>query len=75
MREIVKSNDPVLVNFVEVLLRDAGCRVVVADQNMSIVEGSIGVFPKRVLVDDEKLSLARSVLRQADLGQWIVDDQ
>ncbi|MEL6871419.1 MAG: DUF2007 domain-containing protein [Pseudomonadota bacterium] len=74
MRELVRTNDPVLLNFIEVLLRDAGCHVLVADQNISMIEGSIGVFPKRVLVDSDDLAQARRILRDADLGQWIVED-
>lgn len=70
----MRSNDVVLVNFVEVLLRDAGCHVVIADQNMSIMEGSIGAFPKRVLVPEDDFNQAKRVLRDAELGQWILPD-
>lgn len=70
----MRSNDVVLVNFVEVLLRDAGCHVVIADQNMSIMEGSIGAFPKRVLVPEDDFTQAKRVLRDAELGQWILPD-
>jgi len=54
MREIVKTNEPVLLSYIQSLMRDAGIEVVVADQNMSMMEGSIGVFPRRVLVAAEK---------------------
>lgn len=74
MREIMRTNDPVLVSFVEALLRDAGCHVMVADQNMSIMEGSIGAFPRRILVDTDDLPAARRLLVDADLAQWMVDD-
>ncbi len=74
MQELMRSNDLVLVNFVEVLLRDAGCDVVIADQNMSVMEGSIGAFPRRVLVADDDLNRARRVMRDADLGQWLRDE-
>ena len=74
MRELMRTNDIVLVNFVEVLLRDAGCDVMVADQNMSAVEGSIGAFPRRILVDEDQLALARRVLTEAELDHWIVSD-
>ena len=39
---------------------------------MSITEGSIGVFPRRVLVLDEDWARAAQILEEADLGQWIV---
>ena len=42
----------VLISFVEALMRDAGIDVLVADQNMSVIEGSLGVLPRRILVPD-----------------------
>jgi len=72
MRLIVRANDPVLISFVEALFREAGIAVHIADTHMSITEGSIGVFPRRVLVLDEEWPRAAQILEAADLGQWIV---
>jgi len=72
MRLIVRANDPVLISFVEALFREAGIAVHIADTHMSITEGSIGVFPRRVLVLDEEWPRAAQILESADLGQWIV---
>ena len=74
MIELMRTNDNVLLNFVEVLLRDAGIAVIIADQNMSVLEGSLGVLPRRVLVDLDNLDAAKQVLQDADLGQWIKHD-
>ena len=74
MREILRSNNPVLLSFVEVLLRDAGVQPLVADGNMSIMEGSIGVLPRRILVSSDELIRARRVLEEAGLGHWVNDD-
>jgi Putative prokaryotic signal transducing protein len=71
MIEILRSNNTVLMNFVEVLLRDAGIPSVVADGNMSVMEGSIGVLPRRLLVDDGDEQRARRILSEADLGAWV----
>jgi hypothetical protein len=38
------------------------------------MEGSIGAFPRRVLVRDDDWSRAAQLLEEADLGQWIVRD-
>lgn len=73
MRELMRANDPVLLSFVEALLRDAGIAAVIADANMSVLEGSIGILPRRILVEAERLEDARQVLREADLGQWVKD--
>ena len=74
MREILRTNNPVLLSFVEVLLRDAGVQPLVADGNMSILEGSIGVLPRRILVRLDDMKRAREVLEEAGLGHWINDD-
>lgn len=74
MRELVRSNDQVLINFLVVLLRDAGLSPDLVDQHVSAVEGSIGILPRRILVPDEELSRARRVLEESDLGQWISSD-
>jgi Putative prokaryotic signal transducing protein len=72
MRDLITSNDPVLLNFVEVLLTDAGIEVAVFDGNMSAVQGTLGAVQKRLAVPDEKWASARRLLDEADLGQWIV---
>ena len=74
MLEILRTNNPVLLSFVEVLLRDAGVQPLVADGNMSIMEGSIGVLPRRLLVRSDEVIRARRVLEDAGLGHWINDD-
>ena len=47
MIELVRTNDPVVISFVESLMRDAGIACFVADQNMSVLDGSIGILPRR----------------------------
>jgi hypothetical protein len=68
MIEIVRTNDLVLISFVEALMRDAGIDFMVADQNMSILEGSIGVLPRRVLVADDEAARARRILVDAGIA-------
>ena len=68
MHELLRTTDPVLVSFVEALLREAGIAYHVADVNASAVEGSIGIFPRRVLVAEELVFQARGVLADADLA-------
>ncbi|MCT7373612.1 DUF2007 domain-containing protein [Chelativorans salis] len=65
MIELIRTNDAVTISFVESLLRDAGIDYLVADQNMSIMEGSLGVLPRRVLVDTEEAEAARRLLADA----------
>ena len=51
MIELIRTNDAVVISFVESLMRDAGIGFFVADQNMSVVEGSLGILPRRILED------------------------
>jgi hypothetical protein len=69
MEELLKTNDLVLISFVESLLREAGIEPWIADQNMSIVEGSLGVLPRRVMVPADKIEVARKLLDEAGVGQ------
>ena len=50
MRELVRTNDMVLVSAVVALLDGAGIPHMVLDQNMSVLEGSLGMLPRRILV-------------------------
>jgi hypothetical protein len=71
LRELLRTNDGVLVSFVEALLRDQGIAHFVADANMSVLEGSIGILPRRVLVEDEGYEPARRLLYDAGLGEEV----
>lgn len=73
MEELIRTNDIVLISFVEALLRDAGIEVLVLDQNMSVIEGSLGVLPRRILVAADNLDQARRILTDADIGEELED--
>jgi hypothetical protein len=68
MEELIRTNDIVMISFVEALLRDAGIEHMVVDQNMSVMEGSLGVLPRRVLVLAEEMADARQLLTDAGVG-------
>lgn len=69
MEELLRTNDPVMISFVEALLREADIQAMVADQNMSILEGSIGLMPRRILVSGDQLDQARRLLIDAGIGK------
>jgi hypothetical protein len=74
MREILRSNDTVLINFAQSLLKQAGIGCFLADQHMSVAEGSIGAFPRRLLVGEQDLAAAKRTLDEGGLGQWLIKD-
>lgn len=74
MQEIVRTNDAVLISAVEALLRGAGIHHLVLDRNMSVIEGSLGILPRRVLVAEADERRARELLRDAGLGHELRPD-
>lgn len=67
MKELLRTNDIVLISFVGSLLEDAGIPHVVLDTNMSVVEGSLGVLPRRVMVEADWLPRAKRLMAEADI--------
>jgi Putative prokaryotic signal transducing protein len=74
VRELVRTNDAVMLSAIEALLKGAHIDYLILDQNMSVLEGSIGIFPRRVLVDEDHLPAARGVLTAAGLGKELRPD-
>jgi hypothetical protein len=68
VRELLSTNDAVLISAVEALLKGARIDHIVADQNISVLEGSIGIFPRRILVGEDAFEAARRLLKEAGLG-------
>jgi hypothetical protein len=65
MRELLRTNDPVLISWLQALLADAGIEAVVLDHHTSVVEGSIGAIPRRVMVLEEDHAAARRIVLDA----------
>jgi tRNA1(Val) A37 N6-methylase TrmN6 len=62
MKELVRSNDPVFISWLMAALEGAGIHTLVLDQHMSIVEGSLGILPRRVLVPEDDLDAAKAIM-------------
>jgi len=63
VKELLRTNDPVLLSWAEALLRGEGIEAAVLDEHASIVEGSIGAIPRRLVVEDADHPRA----------QWLID--
>jgi hypothetical protein len=66
--EIMRSNDPVALSFAESLMKDAGIFSMIADQGMSVLEGSLGILQRRLMVESDRADEARRLLVDAGLG-------
>ncbi len=75
MREIVRTNDPVLLSAIGALLTGAGITHMVLDQNMSVLEGSLGFLQRRIVVADDQEKAARNILHEAGLGHELRPDE
>jgi hypothetical protein len=75
LRELVRTNDAVLISAIQALLDAAQIPHVVADQNMSVLDGSIGALPRRLLVAEDDAAAARRLLNEAGLGHELRPDE
>ncbi len=75
MKELLRSNDAVLLSYVSSLLEEDAIGFMVADANMSVLEGSIGILPRRILVESDKIGQARRILTEAGIGHVISEDK
>jgi putative signal transducing protein len=74
LRELVRTNDAVLISAIEALLKGAGIPHLLADQNISVLEGSIGAFQRRILVGEDEIDAARELLTEAGFGHELRPD-
>ena len=65
MKELMRSNDLVALSWAQALLEGAGIACLVLDGHTSVMDGSIGAIPRRVMVADRDLWLARRLIDDA----------
>ena len=73
-RELVRTNDPVTVSAIQALLDAAQIPHLLLDQNMSVLEGTLGILPRRIVVNERYNEDARRLLREAGLGHELRPD-
>jgi hypothetical protein len=65
MQMVLKSNNPVILSYAADVLTQAGIKSVIFDTHASIMDGSLAVVPRRLMVLDEDHARAESLLRAA----------
>ncbi|MDA0654291.1 MAG: DUF2007 domain-containing protein [Proteobacteria bacterium] len=68
MTELLRTNDLVLLSWLQALLSDAGIQTVLLDSHTALAEGSLGVLPRRLMVDDDDAVRARRIAREAEIS-------
>lgn len=74
MITILRTNDIVLLSVIEAMFAEEGVPVFVADAHVSAIEGSIGAFPRRVMVPEDWAAQARRLVTEAGLGAELMPD-
>jgi hypothetical protein len=64
MKDVLKTNNVVLLSYAQSLLTDARIESVVFDSHASVMDGSMGILPRRLMVADDDVAQAERVLRE-----------
>ncbi|MCB5198857.1 Putative signal transducing protein [Loktanella sp. DSM 29012] len=67
MKELLRTNDPTVIALATALLKVEEIPCFTFDVNMSVLDGSLGILPQRVMVADRDLFMARAVMRDAEI--------
>ncbi len=67
MKQLLRTTDPTSIAYAKVLLQGAGIDCFEMDVNMSVLEGGIGIFPRRLMVLDSDLFMAQAILRDNEI--------
>ena len=66
MIEVLRTNDPVLISYVQAVLKEQEIDSVVMDTNASILDGSVGAIPRRLMIIQEDAAQARLLLVESE---------
>jgi len=72
MKELVRTNNPVLLSWLQSLLRQEGIESFIFDSHMSVLEGSANAIARRLMVIDDDYDMARETMAEAGEGQHLV---
>ena len=63
MRLLLRTTDPTLIAFAQALLSGEGIAAFEWDVHMSLLDGGISAFPRRLMVADRDFFMAQAILR------------
>ncbi len=67
MKELLRTNDPTVIAFAQALLEGEDIACFEFDVHTSVLEGSIGILPRRLMVRTQDHFLASAVLRDNEI--------
>ncbi|WP_284163942.1 DUF2007 domain-containing protein [Frigidibacter sp. SD6-1] len=69
MKELLRTTDPTRIAFATALLDGEGIAAFEWDVHMSVLEGGLGILPRRLMVADRDYFMARALLRDNDIPE------
>ncbi|WP_090523729.1 DUF2007 domain-containing protein [Paracoccus isoporae] len=69
MKELLRTTDPLRLVRAQDVLRSDGIETYALDQHMSVLEGSLGILPRRLMVADRDHFMASAILREHGLDE------
>lgn len=67
MKELLRTTDPTIIAFAQALLQGEGIDCFEMDVNISVLEGSIGILPRRLMVRSGDYDQATAILKDNDV--------
>jgi hypothetical protein len=67
MEELLKTTDPITISAATAYLKGEGIEAIVFDVHMSVLEGSLGILPRRLMVHEDDLIRARRIMALLDI--------
>ena len=67
MKEVLRTNDPTVIAYAKALLKGEGIDCFAMDVHMSVLEGSIGILPRRLMVKEQDMFMAQTILRDNEI--------
>ena len=67
MEELLKTTDPTIISAATAYLKGEGIESIVFDVHMSVLEGSLGILPRRLMVHGDDLIAARRLMALLDI--------
>ena len=68
MKELLRTTNPVKLAMATALLKGEGITAFEMDVHMSVLEGSLGILPRRLMVRDSDMFMAQAILRDNEIG-------
>tara|TARA_B100001057_G_scaffold154516_1_gene154696 strand:- start:1332 stop:1544 length:213 start_codon:yes stop_codon:yes gene_type:complete len=68
MEELLRTNDITIIAYANAILTDSGIDVFELDVNTSVLEGSIGILPRRLMVRSDDLIKAQQLMRDYEIA-------